>query len=67
MSNDHKENEYTKEVDDGVSGVAGGDMWATETRLSVGPQCTYRNTGLILSLVQLILHGRFSFHIRYYV
>jgi hypothetical protein len=33
MSNDHTENEYTEEVADGVSGDAGGDMWARETQL----------------------------------
>jgi hypothetical protein len=48
MSNDHTENEYTEEVDDGVSGDVGGDMWVSETRLAVGPQFTYRNSELIL-------------------
>jgi hypothetical protein len=51
MGNDEREKEYMKEVEDGVSGVAGGDVWATETRLSVCPQCAYRNIGFILSLV----------------
>jgi hypothetical protein len=40
MSNDHKENEYVEEVDDGASGIAGGDVWATGKLLAVDPQHT---------------------------